>query len=74
MKGLIYNKMRRLVKRVKYELSLKTQLNSWHKEKKGKMVEFTGYEMPVQYEGLGVLKEHLHCRSKCSLFDVSHMG
>jgi len=37
------------------------------------MVEFAGYEMPVQYPD-GVLKEHLHTRAKAGLFDVSHMG
>lgn len=37
------------------------------------MVPFAGYEMPVQYPD-GVLKEHLHCRTNASLFDVSHMG
>lgn len=42
----------------------------------GKLVPFAGYELPVQYEGLGVLKEHLHTRAvdSASLFDVSHMG
>eukprot|EP00607_Mallomonas_marina_P004176 CAMPEP_0182427602 /NCGR_PEP_ID=MMETSP1167-20130531/18900_1 /TAXON_ID=2988 /ORGANISM="Mallomonas Sp, Strain CCMP3275" /LENGTH=362 /DNA_ID=CAMNT_0024609949 /DNA_START=136 /DNA_END=1224 /DNA_ORIENTATION=- len=40
------------------------------------MVPFAGYSLPVQYEGLGVLKEHLHTRAPDSagLFDVSHMG
>eukprot|EP00604_Paraphysomonas_vestita_P002196 CAMPEP_0174823234 /NCGR_PEP_ID=MMETSP1107-20130205/22631_1 /TAXON_ID=36770 /ORGANISM="Paraphysomonas vestita, Strain GFlagA" /LENGTH=365 /DNA_ID=CAMNT_0016044975 /DNA_START=182 /DNA_END=1279 /DNA_ORIENTATION=+ len=40
------------------------------------MVPFAGYSLPVQYEGLGVLKEHVHTRSpgSASLFDVSHMG
>eukprot|EP00981_Chlorochromonas_danica_P010425 scaffold3227_cov188-Ochromonas_danica.AAC.11 len=40
------------------------------------MVPFAGYHLPVQYEGLGVLKEHLHTRATdaASLFDVSHMG
>lgn len=40
------------------------------------MVPFAGYALPVQYDGLGVMKEHLHTRSKgcASLFDVSHMG
>ena len=38
-----------------------------------KMVPFAGYEMPVSYR-LGILKEHLHTRSKAGLFDVSHMG
>jgi len=30
--------------------------------------------MPVQYDGWGVSKEHLHCREHCGIFDVSHMG
>ena len=37
------------------------------------MVEFAGYALPVQYPS-GVKEEHLHTRSKASLFDVSHMG
>ena len=37
------------------------------------MVDFAGYHMPVKYP-LGGLKEHLHCRASCGLFDVSHMG
>ena len=37
------------------------------------MVEFAGYDMPVQYPA-GVLKEHLQTRTKAGLFDVSHMG
>lgn len=51
----------------------KTPLNALHKSLGAKMVEFAGYEMPVQYP-LGVLKEHLHTREKAGLFDVSHMG
>lgn len=50
-----------------------TPLNALHKSLGGKMVEFAGYEMPVQFP-LGVLKEHLHTREKAGLFDVSHMG
>ena len=50
-----------------------TALNDLHHELGAKMVPFAGYEMPVQY-GLGVLKEHLHCRAQAGLFDVSHMG
>ena len=40
------------------------------------MVDFAGYEMPVQYSGPkgGVLKEHTHTRESCGIFDVSHMG
>lgn len=51
----------------------KTQLNALHRELGGKMVEFAGYDMPVQYP-TGVLKEHLHTRNAAGLFDVSHMG
>lgn len=51
----------------------KTSLNALHKSLGAKMVEFAGYEMPVQYP-LGVLKEHLHTRAMAGLFDVSHMG
>lgn len=54
-----------------------TALNKYHQERLGgKMVPFAGYEMPVQYAGEkgGVMKEHLHCRSDCGVFDVSHMG
>lgn len=50
----------------------KTALNSIHKELGAKMVEFAGWEMPVQYEG--VRKEHLTVRKSAGLFDVSHMG
>ena len=37
------------------------------------MVSFAGYQMPVQYP-LGIIKEHLHCRSQAGFFDISHMG
>ena len=36
------------------------------------MVDFAGWEMPVQYSG--VIAEHLAVRSRAGLFDVSHMG
>ncbi|MGA2289335.1 glycine cleavage system aminomethyltransferase GcvT [Bradyrhizobium sp.] len=50
-----------------------TPLHALHLARGGKMVEFAGYDMPVQY-GTGVLREHLHTRSSAGLFDVSHMG
>lgn len=55
---------------------VKTEFHKLHLELGGKMVPFAGYELPVQYEGLGVLKEHVHTRAPncASLFDVSHMG
>ncbi|MEO3413621.1 glycine cleavage system aminomethyltransferase GcvT [Roseovarius sp. CAU 1744] len=50
-----------------------TPLRDLHVELGGKMVPFAGYEMPVQFP-LGVMKEHLHTRTRAGLFDVSHMG
>ena len=49
-----------------------TPLDAWHRARGARMVEFAGYSMPVQYQG--VIAEHLHCREKAALFDVSHMG
>ncbi|MBK5935100.1 aminomethyltransferase [Rhodovulum imhoffii] len=51
----------------------RTALYDLHVELGGKMVPFAGYEMPVHYAA-GVMKEHLHCRARAGLFDVSHMG
>jgi aminomethyltransferase len=50
----------------------KTALNDAHIQLGAKMVDFAGFFMPVQYEG--ILKEHEHTRSKASIFDISHMG
>ena len=50
-----------------------TPLHALHVSRGGKMVPFAGYDMPVQF-GTGVLREHLHTRASCGLFDVSHMG
>ncbi len=51
----------------------RTPLLGLHHEMGARMVEFAGYEMPVQFP-MGVMKEHLHCRAAAGLFDVSHMG
>jgi len=50
----------------------KTPLNRVHRELGGKMVDFGGWDMPVQYSG--VIAEHLRTREHSGLFDVSHMG
>lgn len=50
----------------------RTPLYAAHKLAGGKMVEFAGWEMPVQYAG--VIDEHLAVRRRAGLFDVSHMG
>ncbi len=52
---------------------IKTPLFGLHKALKAKMVTFAGYAMPLQYP-MGIIKEHLHCRSRVGLFDISHMG
>lgn len=52
----------------------KTALNQTHRDQHAKMVEFAGYDMPVQYKD-GMLKEHEWVRQgNVGLFDVSHMG
>jgi aminomethyltransferase len=60
-----------------------TPLDAWHRRQGARMVPFAGYAMPVQYDFSGdlagrcrggVLAEHLYCREKAALFDVSHMG
>ncbi|MDQ3799368.1 MAG: glycine cleavage system aminomethyltransferase GcvT [Acidobacteriota bacterium] len=51
----------------------KTPLNEAHRRLGGKMVEFGGWDMPVQYSA-GVIEEHLRTRNAAGLFDVSHMG
>ncbi|TPX71157.1 aminomethyltransferase [Spizellomyces sp. 'palustris'] len=50
-----------------------TALHDFHVKNGGKMVEFAGWAMPVQYSSLGVLASHMWTRQKASLFDVSHM-
>lgn len=49
-----------------------TRLNSCHKKLGAKMIEFFGWEMPLEYSG--IIEEHTAVRSKAGLFDVSHMG
>lgn len=51
---------------------LETPLDALHRSLGARMVDFAGYAMPVQYEG--IIAEHLHCRAHAVLFDVSHMG
>lgn len=51
----------------------RTPLNSAHRRLGGRMVEFGGWDMPVQYPA-GTMTEHLRTRTQAGLFDVSHMG
>jgi aminomethyltransferase len=54
----------------------KTALNATHRALKAKMVDFGGWDMPVEYpgDGGGLIAEHLAVRTGVGLFDVSHMG
>ena len=51
----------------------RTPLNSAHRQMGGRMVNFGGWDMPVQYPA-GTIEEHLRTRTHAGLFDVSHMG
>jgi len=51
----------------------KTIFNELHKQFGAKMVEFAGFEMPIQYKN-GIIHEHKVVREKVGVFDVSHMG
>ena len=53
-------------------MSKETPLYSCHLKHNAKMVDFVGWKLPVEYEGL--VKEHLAVRESVGIFDVSHMG
>ncbi len=50
----------------------RTRFNECHKRLGARMIEFFGWEMPVEYKG--IIEEHLAVRERAGLFDVSHMG
>jgi len=50
----------------------KTILYNKHIDLGGRIVEFGGFLLPLQYES--IVKEHLWCRSSCAIFDTSHMA
>lgn len=50
----------------------RTRFNELHKKLGAKMVEFVGWEMPIEYRG--IIDEHMAVRTRAGLFDVSHMG
>jgi aminomethyltransferase len=55
----------------------KTALNAVHRQMGAKMVEFNGWDMPVEYPasiGCGIVNEHIAVRTGVGVFDVSHMG
>jgi aminomethyltransferase len=50
----------------------RTALFEEHQRLGGRLIDFGGWELPVQYSG--VMDEHVSCRQAAGLFDVSHMG
>ncbi|MCB0074499.1 MAG: glycine cleavage system aminomethyltransferase GcvT, partial [Caldilineaceae bacterium] len=52
--------------------SQNTPLTSWHRAHQARMVDFAGFEMPIQYSS--IVAEHLATRSSVGIFDISHMG
>ena len=53
----------------------KTALNAVHRQMGAKMVEFNGWDMPVEYPSSGgIIAEHMVVRTGVGIFDVSHMG
>ena len=53
----------------------KTALNAVHRRMGAKMVEFNGWDMPVEYPAAGgIIAEHMAVRTRAGIFDVSHMG
>lgn len=51
---------------------LTTVLHSWHSQAGARMVDFAGWDMPVQYQGIAA--EHRVVRTTCGAFDLGHMG
>ncbi len=52
----------------------RTPLYPMHLKYDGNMIDFGGWELPVEYKATGILAEHHQVRRKAGLFDVSHMG
>ncbi|MEM8733078.1 MAG: glycine cleavage system aminomethyltransferase GcvT [Planctomycetota bacterium] len=50
----------------------RTALYDWHQANGGRLVEFAGYEMPIQYST--IVAEHASTRTQAGIFDISHMG
>lgn len=53
---------------------MQTAIGDWHRQHGARMTEFAGYDMPLFYQGQGILEEHRLVREAVGMFDVSHMG
>ncbi len=51
----------------------RSPLDAWHRGHGARMVAFGGWEMPLEF-GDGTLSEHMSCRRRAAVFDVSHLG
>jgi aminomethyltransferase len=51
---------------------LRTALYDWHRQQSARIVEFAGWEMPIQYRS--IVEEHQAVRRSAGMFDISHMG
>jgi aminomethyltransferase len=52
---------------------MQTRLHDWHVQAGARMIDFSGWDMPIQY-ATGPREEHLRVRSAAGLFDIDHMG
>ncbi len=52
---------------------MQTKLHDWHVRAGARMIDFSGWDMPIQY-GTGTREEHLRVRSSAGIFDIDHMG
>ena len=68
-----FNVRKSTERRVSTTALKQTPLNAAHRRLGGRMVEFGGWDMPVQYPA-GTVEEHMRTRTRAGLFDVSHMG
>src|SRR3954463_13213457 len=55
-------------------MTSRSVLHARHADLGAKFAEFGGWEMPLEYAGGGVLKEHAAVREAVGVFDVSHLG
>ena len=53
-------------------MALETALHSWHSSNGARMVDFGGWDMPVQYTT--IVDEHTAVRNDSGIFDIGHMG
>src|SRR4030095_2657995 len=69
----LFQKVRRTLSDTQMSQLKKTALNDAHRKLGGRMIDFGGWDMPVQYPA-GTIEEHMAVRTAVGLFDVSHMG